>query len=266
MTSVPLPYGCEARIDTPLQDLLVELASVLLRCGMTPKVFSELAKYAFARAAARTSKLGNGKINYSRVSARTGLSRANVSSMLQKGISVSSPFDQSPLYEVIRGWRTDRRFTGSSGEPKQLKKTDGRGSFRHLVKSYAGDIPYRAVLDELVEIGAVAIQRENVELRTATLEKLQSNFRVLAPVLAMFVEALQLSAKSSKPPKIWRLTSRIESDIEDVRSTHRRLADQLVHATRTRRESRPRTRKQAVRCLTIAIVENARKRGLRPSS
>jgi hypothetical protein len=265
MSSVPLPHGCEARIDTSLQELLLELASLLLRCGITPKAFAGFAKYAFARAAARTSKLGNGKVNHSRVSARTGLSRANVRSILQNGPVVSSPLDQSPLCKVIRGWRTDRRFTDPSGAPKHLKKSDGRGSFRHLVKSYASDIPHRAVLDELVEIGAVVIHKENVELRTVNLEAAQGAFRVLAPMLAMFVEALRLSSISSTPPKVWRLTSRIDSDIEDVRNTYKSLVEKLVHAPRTRRMRRRGARREVVRCLTIAIVQSTRKPAVRAS-
>jgi hypothetical protein len=259
MTLGPLPDGCEARIDTSLQELLLELASVLLRCGVSPKAFAGFATYAFAQAAARTAKLGNGKINRSRVAAKTGLSRASVSSMLQNGLIVSSRFDQPPSYGVIRGWRSDRRFTDPRGDPKPLKMSDVRGSFRQLVKSYAGDIPYRAVLDELVEIGAVEIHKEHVELQTANLEIAQNGFRFLLPVLPMVIDALQLSSVSSTPPKVWRHTSRIESGIEDVREKSKELIEQVVRTPRKGRKNRLGMRKESVRYLTIAIIESTRK-------
>ncbi len=258
MTSIPLPKGCDSRIDTPLQELLVELASVLLPCGVTPKAFAGFARYAFAQAAARTSKLGNGKINRSRVAAKTGLSRADVSSMLRKGFVVSSRVDQSPLYRVIRGWSTDRRFTRSRGRPKYLKISDARGSFRHLVKCYAGDIPYRAVLDELLLIGAVVIHQENVELQTANLERVQNDYRFLVPVLRMLVDALQLSCISSAPVKVWRLASRVDSDIEDVRNRYKKLVERLVRVPRKGERSRTGTRKGSVCYLTISIVQRKR--------
>src|SRR5205085_3830883 len=56
-----------------LQELLTELAFVLLPRGMTPKRFGELARSAFVQAAADMSKLRNGKVNHSRVAAQTGL-------------------------------------------------------------------------------------------------------------------------------------------------------------------------------------------------
>jgi hypothetical protein len=258
MTSVPLPKGFEARIDTPLQELLVELASVLLPCGVTPKAFAGFAKYAFAQAAARTSKLGNGKINRSRVAAKTGLSRAEVSSMLRRGFVVSSRVDESPLHKVIRGWGTDRRFTRSRGGPKHLKMSNARGSFRHLVKCYAGDIPYRAVLDELVLIGAVVIRKENVELQMANLEGVQNDYRFLVPALRMLVDALRQSGSSSTPVKVWRLTSRVDSDIEDVRDTYKKLAERLIRMPHKGRRSRTRTHKGSACYLTISIVQSKR--------
>src|SRR5438046_10519716 len=87
-----------------LQELLTELAFVLLPRGMTPKRFSELARSAFVQAAADMSKLRNGTVNHSRVAAQTGLSRADVTRLLTRNIFDSVRPDQTPGRRGISGW------------------------------------------------------------------------------------------------------------------------------------------------------------------
>src|SRR5258707_10129732 len=135
-----------------LQELLTELAFVLLPRGMTPKRFSELARSAFVQAAADMSKLRNGKVNHSRVAAQTGLSRADVKRLLRSNVFDSARSDQTPVRRVISGWRTDRKFANRVGRPKRLRISGSSMSFTGLVKKYGGDVPHRAVLDELRRI------------------------------------------------------------------------------------------------------------------
>jgi hypothetical protein len=56
---------------------------------------------------------------------------------------------------VIAGWVRDRRFRDDSGNPGELPVEGGAASFRNLVKTYSGDAPARAVLDELLRVGTV---------------------------------------------------------------------------------------------------------------
>src|ERR1700730_3732201 len=137
-----------------LQELLTELAFVLLPRGMTPKRFGELARYAFVRAAADMSRPSKGRVNHSRVAAQTGLTRADVKRSLKYNFFASPSLGQTPLEKVIGGWRTDRRF-GKNGRPKRLKISGSNGSFACLARKYGGDVPHRAVLDELRRIGVV---------------------------------------------------------------------------------------------------------------
>src|SRR5690242_19375754 len=138
-----------------LQRLLTELAFVLLPRGMTPKRFGELARSAFVQVAANASKRQNGRVNHSRVAAQTGLSRSDVKRLLSRSVIDSVRADQTPVARVITGWRTDRKFADSDGKPRRLRISGSSISFTSLVKKYGGDIPHRAVLDEMLRIRAV---------------------------------------------------------------------------------------------------------------
>src|ERR1700756_189498 len=145
MTAEEAPTGKSRRKTGPtslrstavLQELLVELAFVLLPRGMTPGRFGELARFAFVRAATEMSRLRNGRVNYSRVAAQTGLSRADVKRLLKSDV-----FDHqvvhAPMERVVNGWRTDRLFAYRPGRPRGLRIAGRSGSFASLVRKYGG--------------------------------------------------------------------------------------------------------------------------------
>jgi hypothetical protein len=56
---------------------------------------------------------------------------------------------------VITGWIRDPDFGDGKGHPFPLRMEGKRASFSELVKRYSGDIPVRAMLDELLRVGAV---------------------------------------------------------------------------------------------------------------
>jgi hypothetical protein len=67
---------------------------------------------------------------------------------------------------VISGWIRDPLFLDNDNNPLNLP-LDGIASFSSLVKKYSGDMPVRAVLDELRNIGAVTQQEDStVKLMT----------------------------------------------------------------------------------------------------
>ena len=172
-----------------------ELASILLARGMTPRDFSELSRLAFVQAAAARSKLRNGRVNHSRVAAQTGLTRADVKRLLARNSSdrpIASHF--TPVARVVEGWRTDRRYLDRAGNPKSIGISGPKQSFVVLAKKYAGDVPYRAVLNELLRSGAATMQDDKLQLRTsAQLRKLQ-DLGSLAVVLPALVDGLRIAA------------------------------------------------------------------------
>src|SRR6202021_3144343 len=145
--------------------VLTELAVVLLQMGITPKHFGELAKQAFVEAAGTLSKFRNGKINRSRVAVMTGLSRVEVKRLLSGQPSMSSiPAQQSRGERVISGWMSDRRFLDARGRPVRLPIAGARASFTTLVREFGGDVPHRAVLEELRRLRVVRQVGNRLEL------------------------------------------------------------------------------------------------------
>ena len=146
------------QLSSVIASLLRPLVGLLLRNGMSFKAFSEVARRVFVEVGMREMGIPGRKQTVSRVSILTGLSRKEV----QRQLAAKSPDDGSESHErynraarVIAGWVRDREFTDPSGAPLALKNSGADSSFARLVKRYSGDVPARAVLDELVNVGAV---------------------------------------------------------------------------------------------------------------
>lgn len=208
--------SASSRGDFVVQSLLTELACALLRRGLTPKRFTELARLAFVQAAAQGSKLRNGRVNQSRVAAQTGLSRAEVSRLLRRD---SVPMRQSsrpaPVERVVNGWRTDRVFTDKQGQPRRLRISGATRTFAGLVKKYAGDVPHRALLEELRRLRAIRDDGVCVQLNASRDLRTRHDFSFLSPVLPVLVDCLRIvtGAASSRPSSsIFRLTIPIDDE------------------------------------------------------
>ena len=160
-----------AEPEEALRELLLDLASLLLTWGVTPRALSDLCSQAFVHAAATTAKLRNGKINQSRVSAQTGLPRAHVRQILSGSTHHSAAVGrESPIELAINGWRSDRAFRSPSGRAKALPITGSKGSFVALARKYAPDVPHRALLRELERTGVAVVSAGLVHLRLSRSE------------------------------------------------------------------------------------------------
>lgn len=185
---------------------------------MTPKLFGEFSRLAFVRAAAGISQQANGRVNHSRVAALTGLSRADVKRILLNG-DVNSPIgrsEQMPIERVLHAWRVDRRFSDSRGNPKRLRVSGTSTSFAVLAKLYGGDVPHRAILDELRRIGAVRRDGKDVVLTTTRVLRQRRRLASLSLVIPALIDGIRLAAaceSSSEPPSIYRLTIPVQSDL-----------------------------------------------------
>jgi hypothetical protein len=56
---------------------------------------------------------------------------------------------------VISAWQREREFLDADGNPSALSITGPWATFSEIVRRYSGDVPVRAILDELLRIGAV---------------------------------------------------------------------------------------------------------------
>ena len=253
-----------------LQELLTELAFVLLPRGMTPRRFSELARSAFVQAAADMSKLRNGKVNHSRVAAQTGLSRADVKRLLTRNMFDSVRPDQTPIRRVINGWRTDRKFANRDGSPKRLRISGSSTSFTGLVKKHGGDVPHRAVLDELRRIGAVSVNQNSVQLQSSHHPGQRHDFVFLSPVLPALVDGIRIAsskARSDAASSIHRLNLPVETEVDlaivrdRCASSAKAMLDGLGHSLGTQVTVPKRRGKSAYSfAITVLLAENRAKR------
>lgn len=136
--------------------LMRPLVRLLLRHGVPFRTFADLIKAVYVDTAAQFAIEGR-KQSDARISIITGLSRKEVRRVRQ----LELPHDMGTIARynraarVISGWVRDPAFHDDNGEPTALS-LDGAGkSFSQLVERYSGDVPARAILDELHRVGAV---------------------------------------------------------------------------------------------------------------
>lgn len=143
-----------------LRVMLKPLAKLLIAQGITHREFSEAAKEAYVEVALRHFRK-NGKINRSRAAIVTGLTRKEVTNVINRAVQQQiHGRDFSRPGRVLSGWHNDPDYTGPYGLPLEIpyerpEHQDGAPSFVHLVKVYSGDQSPRQMLDEMLRVGAI---------------------------------------------------------------------------------------------------------------
>ncbi len=155
-------------ISSALVRLLRPMIKILLRNDIPYGTFADLAKWVYVDVALREFKIPGRKLSDSRVSIITGLSRKEVKRM--KEISEPDDLGASGRYNraarVISGWLKDPRFVDEQGNPLELPFEGDEVSFSSLVKHYSGDVPPRAIRDEMIRVGVVKQKDTTIQLLT----------------------------------------------------------------------------------------------------
>ena len=151
-----------------LEQLLRPLCRLLLRHSVSFSAFADIAKRVYVDVALKDFSLPGKKPTTSRVAVLSGLTRKEVHRLLAEpvvdGVEGFERYNRAT--RVLTGWGRDAEFSDRRGRPRPLE-LDGEASFAVLVKRYSGDMPARAVLDELVRVGAVE-RREDGRLQLVT--------------------------------------------------------------------------------------------------
>jgi len=145
-----------AALNQAVLRVLRALVKVLVRHGLAFPAFVELAKHAYVDVALNEFAIPGRKPSVSRAALLTGLTRKDVQRVVDEG---GAGADETVLQEnraarVVAGWLRDHDFH-SDNEPAALQFYGDDASFSTLVRRYSGDMPPRAVLDELIRVGAV---------------------------------------------------------------------------------------------------------------
>ncbi len=141
-----------------VQKLLYPLIRILLRNGIPFGTFAELAKWVYVDVATQEFRIQGKKQTDSRVSVLTGLSRKEVKLVKEKPApsDVGTVERYNRAARVINGWVQDRTFQDGWCEPAILPMEGEGATFSLLVNQYSGDVPARAILDELLRVNAVS--------------------------------------------------------------------------------------------------------------
>lgn len=148
-----------AALHAALAKLLRPLFRLLLRHQVPFGAFEELAKRVYVDVALNDFGIPGKKPSISRASILSGLTRKEVQRLLatSNDAAASGALDgerYNRAARVLTGWVRDSEYHDAKGHPKALG-VDGDEGFAALVRRYSGDMPARAVLDELQRVGAV---------------------------------------------------------------------------------------------------------------
>jgi hypothetical protein len=140
--------------------ILRPLVRVLLRNGVPYGVFAEMARRAYVQTAAEGFALPGKPQTLSRISTLTGLTRKEVARLRSAEKGTPEPERHHRPARVIGGWVREKRYHDGRGRPADLPMEGEKRSFAALVREFSGDIPPRAMADELLRIGAIEILPE----------------------------------------------------------------------------------------------------------
>jgi len=145
-----------------LARLLRPIVRILLRNKVSYKTFEEVARQVFVEVADEHFGVPGRKQTNSRISVVTGLSRKEV-----LRIKRLPPLEDRDLADqfhraarVVSAWTTEAAFMDNTGHPQTLPFDGATNSFSALVERYSGDVPARAMLDELAAAGVVEVSHE----------------------------------------------------------------------------------------------------------
>lgn len=148
--------------------VLSPLVRLLLRHGVSHAEFSNWAKQAYINEASEHFGIEGKPPTVSRIAIMTGINRKEVKRIRELPSEVNTGIGKfNRAVRVVTGWLQDQEFQNSRGKPDVLRYGDPEDTFNQLVKRYGGDVPARAMLDELVRVGTVQHQDGQVTLQHA---------------------------------------------------------------------------------------------------
>jgi uncharacterized protein DUF6502 len=131
---------------------------ILIRCGVTWRDFSELAKTTFVEVATKQFGKRGRPTNVSRTAVLTGLARRDVRKQREKleaaPEALTGYVTKAAL--VLTAWHLDHRFLDAKGRPLALPVEGPGATFASLVRHCSGgDVPLSTLLRELRAAGAI---------------------------------------------------------------------------------------------------------------
>ncbi|MBT8141508.1 MAG: hypothetical protein HKN88_06400 [Gammaproteobacteria bacterium] len=133
---------------------------ILLRAGINYKQFAKITREVFVDVASEDFGISGRKTNISRVAILTGISRSEVTKIRKKQEEcgeIEIPQTVNNAGRLLSGWHVDKEFLDQNGKPLILTVDGDEPNFTSLMNKYGGDIPATAMLKELKQVSAIAI-------------------------------------------------------------------------------------------------------------
>ncbi|MGV6858335.1 MAG: DUF6502 family protein [bacterium] len=145
----------DSQLKQAVYRILLPLVRILVRKGVAFGEFSQLVKRAYVEVAEASLVASEGKATTSRIAIVTGLTRKDTAQLRKfsgEDDQILGKYNRS--VRVIGGWLEDKDFITPDGKPRVLP-LNGENGFEALVARYSGDMPTKAMLDELQRVGVV---------------------------------------------------------------------------------------------------------------
>jgi hypothetical protein len=158
----------QSAIKSACVDFMKPIARLLIKNGVGFREFSEICKAAFVDVASNDYGIRGRRTNMSRVAVMTGLSRKDVRRVRDAGKfgSESESLRLRVPETVLSIWHNQPEYLDEHHRPKRIAFDGPGANFRGLVARAGGDIPPRAMLNELLRAGSVV--REGAKLRAVS--------------------------------------------------------------------------------------------------
>lgn len=145
-----------------LARLLRPIVRVLLHNKVSYATFDQIARQVFVEEADAHFRIDGRKQTNSRIALVTGLSRKEVLRIKREpplaDRDLGKQFHRAS--RLVSTWNNEAPFADTPGKPRVLPFDGGEPSFSGLVHHCGGDLTPRAVLDELIQAGVVAVDVE----------------------------------------------------------------------------------------------------------
>ena len=163
-----LGLGMSENVKKPLlaacRHLLHPLVRILLRHGVSYGEFSDSVRGAYIDIAQNELVPPDRPQTEARIAILTGLTKREVQRIWKLDGEDDDSVGTNRIARVLQGWSQDPQYLGPYGLPLEVPFEGATMSFEALVRKYAGDVPARALLEELVRVNA-AIEMDDGYVR-----------------------------------------------------------------------------------------------------
>jgi hypothetical protein len=191
-------------LGAALAKLLRPLVRLMLKHSFSYSAFESVAKRVYAECAMEDFALPGRKPSVSRAAILTGLTRKEVNTLLNEpwsGVNADSTH-YNRAARVVTAWVRESRFADPEGTPRPLPM-EGPDGFGELVRLHGGDVPTRAVLDELARLGSVRVrddgQVELVQRGFVPNENMVAKISFVGTDVADLVETITWNIEQANP-------------------------------------------------------------------